>query len=282
MGPNRPQFVWPAGVFSLLLFVFLSCPVKLRTSKFLENKVPGPHSLPATISGSWVAAARLHPGYLAVFRHLLCDSPRGQSLGAIRKLGTHTPIPPTKAQMTRPPTQNDKLYLRCPVFAVPERGLRAELPQAQLPASFEPALPPLHPLPCAHRQPEVQVGVEAVRWSPAALSRNTKFLGGYRRHAFQALCPNDGAGRPRAENGRERYGRENVRNTRYTGSVGPGGTTRFSCQPFPIGAKREQLLPLKIRKALTSPIHGRPSLESWGWPAIITSPSFPQLLLHDT
>lgn len=33
---------------------------------------------------------------------------------------------------------------------------------------------------------------------------------------------------------------------------GPGGTTPFNCQHFSIGAKSEQLFPLKIRKALVS------------------------------
>lgn len=34
---------------------------------------------------------------------------------------------------------------------------------------------------------------------------------------------------------------------------GPGGTTPFSCQHFPIGAKNEQLFPLKTRKVLKFP-----------------------------
>lgn len=49
--------------------------------------------------------------------------------------------------------------------------------------------------------------------------------------------------------------------------TGPGGTTPFSCQQFPIGAKSEQLLPRKIRKALKFY-----TLEIFGRATTITSP----------
>lgn len=105
----------------------------------------------------------------------------------------------------------------------------------------------------SHRCPD-WVGVEGVMWSPTLLSKKHQISRGTQVTFFPGTLFKWWGWE--TEMGQmEKWGmvRKMVETPDILALQGPGGTTPFNCQHFSIGAKSEQLFPLKIRKALKFP-----------------------------